>query len=412
MSPGAPDWNDRHNAGTLPEGIPWDRAEPMPPPSTPAHEEGPPTADPDDPGPGQDAHEEEAAAVARVAALPWTSPGLDWLTEEPPPRVYLLHDAPDPRVPVGARGPGMLPRGKVGILAAAGGVGKTYALTGLALALVTGRPWLGHFPTADGLVRRVALVLGEEDAGEVRRRLYLQGRAMGLGTSDREAVAAGLLVLPGAGLDRLALTRAEETGSVRTGFAGALHAFLEERGPWDAVILDPLARFAGPDVETDNAAATRLIQVLEGFASLPGEPAVLVAHHTRKTSATDPDPSGANSVRGASAIVDGARWTALLVDVPRPPGAPSGLPRFVRFVVRKNNYAPPTLDTDGLLLAHALGGGLRVATDPERQALEAAADAAKDARRSGAGGGGRPRGRGNPAADRAAGDYGEPPGWA
>ncbi|MBN1335499.1 MAG: AAA family ATPase [Deltaproteobacteria bacterium] len=403
---GAPDWNDRHNAGTMPGEIPWDGAESMPPPPDP----GAPPRDPDDPGPeasGEPPHEEgTASGPPSVADLPWISPGPEWLTEEPPVRLYLLHDAPAPQSPYGTRGPGMLPRGKAGILAAGGGVGKTYALTGLALAVVTGRPWLGHFPTADGLAGRVALVLGEEDAGEVRRRLYLQARAMGLGSTDGKAVGAGLLVLPGAGLDRLALTRSEEVGEVRTPFAADLRAFLEERGPWDAVILDPLARFAGPDVETDNAAATRLIQVLEGFASLPGGPSVLVAHHTRKTSATDQDPSGANSIRGASALVNGARWAALLVDVPRPAGSSPDLPRFVRFAVRKSNYAPPNLDPDGLLLAHAYGGGLRVATAAERRALEDAQEAAKDAPRGRAGG--PPRARGNPWAERAAGEPSPP----
>lgn len=319
-----------------------------------------------------------AKAGATVAAMAWEVPGLDWLTVAPPRREYLLHDARDPKSGgLEEHGAGMLPRGKVGILAAAGGVGKTYALCGLALSVVTGRAWLGHFPVGDRKRGRAVLVLGEEDTAELRRRLYTQARAMGLDASHG-ADAARILALPGAGLDALALTRGEDEGAgVRTAFADGLLAHLravaERDGPWDVVILDPLSRFAGPDVEVDNSAATRLIQVLERFAKLPGEPAVIVAHHTTKAARKEGD-TGANAVRGASGLTDGARWCGHLEAVPTPSGA-AQLPGMARFSVTKSNYAafPKSIGADGLLLIREDGGGgLRVAGDNERAALTAA----------------------------------------
>ena len=68
------------------------------------------------------AHKADASDV--VAAMAWEVPGPDWLTAAPPRREYLLHDARDPKSGgLEEHGAGMLPRGKVGILAAAGGAG-------------------------------------------------------------------------------------------------------------------------------------------------------------------------------------------------------------------------------------------------------------------------------------------------
>ena len=317
----------------------------------------------------------KAKAAETVGKLEWFTPPAEWLTTEPPRREYLLHDASGDGFAL--RGSGMLPRGKVGILAAAGGVGKTFALTGLALALVTRTKWLGHFPTGDNLRRRVALVLGEEDTGEVQRRLHAQAGAMELDPSIHAPYLAGILALAGAGLDTFALTRPadEESGNGSgTDFARGLYAFLEANAGdgWDAVILDPLSRFAGPDVETDNSAATRLVQVLERFTKLPGEPAVIVAHHTRKPSGKEADLSGATNVRGSSALVDGARWVAKLDAVKTPNGA--RLPGHALFSVAKSNYGKH-LEGD-LLLTKLDGGGLRAATTAEEAALKVAEEEA------------------------------------
>jgi len=278
----------------------------------------------------------------------------------------------------------MLPRGKVGLLAAAGGVGKTYALCGLALAVVTRRPWLGRFPVGEGCHGRAVLILGEEDPGELRRRLHVQARAMDL-TEEQRAAVVGIYALPGASLDVLALTQPEEHGaSARTPYAAALFEHLkriaDEAGKgWDVVILDPLSRFAGPDVEKDNSAATRLIQGLERFTTLPGNPAVIVAHHTsqasRKEGPAELATAAATAVRGATGLTDGSRWVATLDEVMVPTigvlGNEAKLPGHARFRVVKSNYGrfpPGSL----LLTREEAGGGLRAATCAETDALTAA----------------------------------------
>lgn len=313
---------------------------------------------------------ELADRVARVAALNWVTPNAAWIDAVPEPAKQLLFY---PDVPGATTRRGMLRRGKVGILAAAGGVGKTYALCGLALAVVTRKDWLNRFPVG-AEHRRVALILGEEDTEEIRRRLHLQARAMELTSLDHGDAMTRMLVLPGAGLDALALTQAEEPGvNARTEFADALWAFLDAKARedranpgWDLVVLDPLSRFAGPDVEKDNAAATRLMQVLERFTKLPGNPTVLVAHHTSKASRADGVAQSAAAVRGASALVDGARWVANLEEVARPEGYATG---HARFSVGKSNYG---LTGGDVLLTRLDGGGLRAATPAETDELAAA----------------------------------------
>lgn len=312
----------------------------------------------------------------RASVLPWLSGG-DWIAAEPPERAYLLHDAPSEhdrhRFGSDALGRGMLPRGKVGILAAPGGVGKTYALCGLALSVATGAPWLGWFPVSPHVSGRVALVLGEEDAGEIQRRLRAQAEVMRIDVQREALHLRGVHALPGAGLS-LALVETDPLTrrSSPTERARELLAYLEREADraglgWDAVILDPLSRFAGADAETDNAAATRLVEQLERFAKLPGGPTVIAAHHVRKRgddTDTDPTlrkPTSSAGVRGSSALVDGARWVARMEPGPGP---------LVTFAVTKSNYGPlPEFGPDGLVLIRppARSGGIRAAHPDERE---------------------------------------------
>jgi hypothetical protein len=86
-----------------------------------------------------------------------------WATVAPPKREWLLRDARS------SLSNGVLPLGKVGLFISEGGLGKTMALVQCAIAVATGSTWLGSYSTKPG---RVLLILGEEDAEEVRRRFY------------------------------------------------------------------------------------------------------------------------------------------------------------------------------------------------------------------------------------------------
>lgn len=304
--------------------------------------------------PGDHQGEDQAQATPPREVLgaerwAWLRERGGWLAEAPPARTYLLA-AP------GGGGRGMLPLGKVGMLAAGGGMGKSWALTQLALCVATGRPWLGTYPVASP--GPVLLALAEEEEEEIRRRLYYGARSLGLRGDDLRQAEARILPLPLCG-EHVALTYSPEEiaasgrrvnpsspDAVETPFARAIRDKLDGAGvEWRLLVLDPVSRFAGPDVEKENAAATRFVQTLERLTRVPGGPTVLVAHHTNKT-ARGSEVTDSTAARGASAITDGVRWQANIETVllARPKGEGKDTnrrasPDLARFAVVKSNYA-------------------------------------------------------------------------
>lgn len=247
-------------------------------------------------------------------------------TERPKSRQYLLTDL--------RTNHGVLPVGKAGMLIAEGGAGKTMALTQLAIAIATGAPWMGTFRVLKP--GRTLLILGEEDAEEVQRRLY----------NAREGIGApapppgSIVVLPLAGVPSPMVVMDPQKNWVDGPFLTWLRGYIAETGPYDLIALDPLSRFAGADAEKDNAAATRFVQALE---SLGGN--VLCAHHNNKESRTNkngsPGTVTTSGARGVSAFTDGVRWVATL-SIERPQvetELQSKLGEIVTVAVTKSNYA-------------------------------------------------------------------------
>ena len=296
--------------------------------------------------------------------------GADWFKRQPQKRDYLLM-IDDGGKDSGRDPIGVLAAGRVALLASAGGVGKSHALCQLALAVSVAHlqktKWLGTFEVMKG--GRVLLVMGEEEEAEIRRRLYDAARVMGLEERQHVVALENIVPMALAGQTGLALTHseAERAGKAETPFAEALVERLNASGPWTCIILDPLARFAGGDVEKDNAAATELVQVLEKLSHVAGNPTVVVAHHTRKSQSGGDGSKSADDVRGSSALRDGVRFVAMLEDWERHDNAP----RLVTFKVAKNNYgtSPPEIvlarDSDR-------GGALRRANKQEIEDYNAA----------------------------------------
>lgn len=284
-------------------------------------------------------------------AVPLTREGL---FQDYPPRPALLRDS--------RTGRSVMVRGKVGLFAGKGGVGKSMALIFLAIAIVLGIDWFGFQAEGAG---RVLLVLAEEDRDEILRRLSVLCRAMGLTSMQVDAVVSGITAFPLAGHgvalthqtegDRGALPETSRPAEFRQVLADAA----AEGRPFTLIILDPLSRFAGFDVEKDNAAATRFIQVLETFVALDlGAPAVLIAHHLRK-GGQDDDREASEMIRGAQALFDGVRFAMILHQLKPVVGAPD----LLRLRVVKSNYTaipePLTLcrpqDGNGTLRAATAG---------------------------------------------------------
>lgn len=227
--------------------------------------------------------------------------GSSWLAELPPTRQCVLTRDGKP----------FLVQGKVGLLLAPGGTGKTYALAQLAVAVATGGKWLGTYEATKG---RVLLALGEEDAEELRRRIYYTAKGLGLSDHERAEIGRNMTVLGLSGRSLAMLGRTDKGEPEASAWFQEWRASLAAAGPWRCILLDPWSRWGGHDVETDNNAATRGVELLEELTQLDGSPTVLVAHHTRKKGKEEKTSGAdADAARGASALVDGARWACNLV---------------------------------------------------------------------------------------------------
>lgn len=294
--------------------------------------------------------EEEPPPPSPIRTL-WrpTQPGL--MRTKPPPRRYLLrHPTRDGNPCPPGEGDGLMPRGKAGLFVAEGGAGKTLAVMAMAVCLVTGRPWLGHYPVDPTARGDVLLLLGEEDPDEVHRRLYTIGAALQLTDAEHAEVERRVIAIPLAGESTPFLELGMRRDIMVTHHFAELRQMLHDEAPadgWSLVVVDPLSRFAGLPIDLDNLAATRVVQAIESLVRVPGNPTMLALHHSSK----DARKNGTVDARGATGLTDGVRWVAGLTC--REGGT-------VEFQQTKSNYSRPMLvplqldrGPEGVLVAKA-----------------------------------------------------------
>lgn len=297
------------------------------------------------------------------------------LTKTPPPRRFMLIDA--------GTGRGVCLRGKAGLFAAAGGTGKSSVFGQLAISLATGLTLFGPGGWAPVDEMRVLLLAGEDDREELERRLFFSARDIGaVSDESMAAIAKNVVAIPLAG-SGCALTNddsfSDATLLPETTFAIALREHVSEQAkigkPYGLILIDPLSRFAGFDVEKDNSAATRWVQVIETLTAPEcGSPGVLVAHHTKKRGADDRKSDAVDLIRGASALKDGVRWAAVLEQQKRTKGGPD----LLTLKIVKANGVPPQLVP--LILCRPNDGNegsLRLATPDEIATNEKLAEIVK-----------------------------------
>ncbi len=311
---------------------------------------------------------------------PWGDwvPIGDWwdLVEHPRPIDWLV--------------PGVIPMGKTTILQAAGGTGKTFALLDLAVSVAAGRRWLGAFrlpepgPDGETPTGEVLLLLGEEDREDVARRM---GGILRCGYR-----------VEGIPLDRLKrnLVVQSVNGCAGVSFlddrggwtdAGvALLRRVEETGPYRLIVVDPMARFAGPEAELSADTATKYVAFLEALSDCAGGAAVVQAHHTSKAARNSGDTSMSAS-RGSTGLVDAAR--AVLDLSPMAGKPPDALGARLRLSSAKANGAPPF---DPVLLHRPAGCGGALLIDGRFTVAEYE----KACKPETGGGGGGPRATGKP----------------
>lgn len=233
---------------------------------------------------------------------------------------------------------GIIPCGIVGLIAGAGGVGKSYFTLSLALNLATGRlPFKideNEYQEASESVKnkpqKVLCIYAEDNKIQIHHRIRNIDKLEGL--INREVLKENLQIIS---LDSMqtALLEYKSKGSepVATSLYYTLENTIKEYKP-NLIILDPASRFMTGE-ENDNHNATRFIQCLESLRKVGGEDtSLLFTHHTRKVSKRD-EGEKYDFIRGASAIKDGVRWALFLTE-----NKEDVNDKFIETAIVKTNY--------------------------------------------------------------------------
>lgn len=317
----------------------------------------------------------------------WNSPSDELLQATPTPRDFVL--------------PG-LEVGDTGLLAGAGGSGKSWLVLEIAVGLALGWSWPWPRPKDPRVgvkdlawvppgPQRVAYFSAEEREHHLARRLHAIGQRHreDLGRRELDLLRHNLLT---AHTPQDHLTEVIY-GAARPGdFAAQVVDELGDEG-LRLIVLDPIASFA-PSAELDAAGAAALVEVVRGVAAGTGA-AVLLVHHSSQAAILSREV-GQTAARGHTALVDGQRWVATLSAALDPDEAAArGLDeverrRWVRLSLPKTSHSAPLPDiTFRRSLDEPTSGVLEPAPLPEALDASSASRGASSASRGGGNGKGK-----------------------
>ena len=238
-----------------------------------------------------------------------------------------------------------LPRGRLGILSGAGGAGKSWWALEAIFQVAAGRFCdfsLGG-GTAQGMCGPVLYLSLEDEQDIIHERLYALHE---LWRHDEERSAwlddlADLVhIYPVAGRGIVLL----DEDANQTAAWGDLRRLVLERGDGlRLVVVDTLRRAHDGD-ENSNGVMSKVLRHFEALARESGA-AILILHHENKAALGDKD-AGTAALRGASALVDNARWVARLQTMTAAEADARGVSGedrrwWVRIGHEKTNYGPP-----------------------------------------------------------------------
>lgn len=231
--------------------------------------------------------------------------------------------------------------GTVGALVAPGATGKSFWALEAAMSIacsVAGGDLVGLAPSHTG---KVIYMAGEDPPPALVCRVHAIGKY--LNPKEREAIAENLVLQPIIGQCMNIMDR-RDLADVITTCSGAR-----------LVVFDTLSRIHNLD-ENNNGHMARLVGVLEKIAAQTGA-SVLYLHHVSKGSAREGQTDQQQAARGASALIDNARWCGFVARMTEEEAKrlsdpdyghhPIGSDRrgyFVRFGVSKQNYGVTPLD--------------------------------------------------------------------
>lgn len=259
-----------------------------------------------------------------------------------PKRRWLLHNT--------------LPLGKVGMLVAPGGTGKSFLMIQLAVAVATHTRLADHWQVDSP---GASLILcAEEDDEDLHHRLQdVLASTIAHTPASQQLIEQRVFIKSMLTEDNL-MTHANDHGEmVLTDYVDRLALTARQIPDLKLIIIDPASRFRGGN---ENAAqdTTRFVEALERLRSATGA-TVLLVHHTNKGS-MNADEVNQGASRGSSALTDGVRWQMSLSKPNAKQATAAGvsthnLHQYVLATITKSNGAPPQ---DPVLLLRGPGGVL------------------------------------------------------
>lgn len=200
-----------------------------------------------------------------------------------------------------------LQRGKVTLISAEGGAGKSLYSLNLAIAVATGDgSKLGEDVLEDG---RVLIVNDEDDINQQLKRLYAACLHHGF---DPEFLEQRIEAIDSEKLDSDMQLASRDTPRAN---AAPMFAALKElivRGKFSVVVLDPL-RALHDFEENSNSDMKHVVRTI-GRLARETNTAILLVHHINKTGAQSGNVAGnAHAAGGASSIVTSVRLAKTMV---------------------------------------------------------------------------------------------------
>lgn len=254
--------------------------------------------------------------------------------------IDIMHAFQQDPTPLDFIWPGYL-AGTVGALVSPGATGKSYFALEAAMAVacsVAGGDVLRIRPVHTG---RVVYFAGEDPEPILVRRVHAIGQH--IGQEAREVIAENLTLEPIMGKRLDIMDEAH------------LRRVVEYCADARLVVFDTLSRIHSLD-ENSNSDMSKVVATLEHIAASTGA-SVLYLHHVTKGYAREGQTDQQQAARGASALIDNARWCGFVAKMTedeakrlsdraydRKPIGHSRRGFFVRFGVSKQNYGVPVAD--------------------------------------------------------------------
>lgn len=212
--------------------------------------------------------------------------------------------------------------GDVGILSAPGGTGKSMFCLSLAASVAGGQPLFGAWAVGDP--GDVLYIYAEDKPSTIHRRLKALHQV-----SPLEPATIGQMHAVGV---RSAPPKLMVRGEDRSGIARPQNPELAEiisrvKGYPNPrlIIIDPLIKFHALD-ENVNTEMEQFLTLMTKMAEELGV-AIILTHHVGKSAVLNGQSSTQQSARGASAIVDQARWQVALSTLDEKAADKLGVPK-------------------------------------------------------------------------------------